>query len=279
MSFETKKISNVKIKLLKTNEDSRPLMGKEYFDGAEPYQSIFISAKKKSGKSTLISNIVLSSISKKTMVFIVSSTHNIDPCYVKLKEILQKKGIIVVAYDSVKEGKVNNIEVINAFCTESKIKDDQLKEVAEQQPEPMDIYEYLKNEEYKEKPRKEREAKYQTPKFIVILDDISNELQDKEGQIDKLFKEHRHSGTRVICSSQSINDLSPAARNQVDFVLLLGGFKKPALLLLYKNVDLHIEDDEFIKMYEWATKEKYQFLYIDVKNSRFRKGFNEEIII
>ena len=56
---------------------------------------------------------------------------------------------------------------------------------------------------------------------------------------------------------------------------------KKQLKQIYEHFGNTIEEEEFVDMYKYATRDPYSFLYIDTdpkeENMRFRKGFNEYI--
>ena len=125
--------------------------------------------------------------------------------------------------------------------------------------------------------KKKRKPKYLSPKHIFIFDDLGQTLRDKS--IDSLMKVHRHYLSKCIFSSQYLNDLSPQARLQLDYVLLFKGLPMTKLAEIYKDIDLSVEFEEFLKMYNISTNLKYNFFYIDVRSERFRQNFSNEFIV
>ena len=92
-----------------------------------------------------------------------------------------------------------------------------------------------------------------------------------------LIKQHRHFKNKVICSSQSLKDLHPDARDNIDFWILFGGHSEAKLEQIYEDCDLKIDFPSFLALYENATEELYSFLYVDKRgNGVFRKGFNRK---
>jgi hypothetical protein len=79
----------------------------------------------------------------------------------------------------------------------------------------------------------------------------------------------------VILSSQYVNDLSPESRKQIDYWILFGGHKIEKLTTIYNDADLNIPLETFLSLYNHATDEKYSFLYIDTRESKFRKDFDK----
>jgi hypothetical protein len=115
------------------------------------------------------------------------------------------------------------------------------------------------------------------PKFMFIFDDLSMELKNKN--VDFLLKTNRHYQSKVLVSTQWLTDLLPSSRRQMDYYILFKGLPPEKLEAVYKDADLHIDYETFLKLYETATAEMYSFLYIDVKNATFRRKFNTEIDI
>jgi hypothetical protein len=111
----------------------------------------------------------------------------------------------------------------------------------------------------------------------MIFDDISNEL--KLPSIRSYFKAQRHRRCMTITSSQYILDLLPESIKQQDVIILFGGMTPEKLEKLRKEADLELDYDMLKKIYDHATAEKYNFLYIDVVNGVYRKNFNKQYVI
>jgi hypothetical protein len=46
---------------------------------------------------------------------------------------------------------------------------------------------------------------------------------------------------------------------------------------IHKMLDLAIDLEKFYDIYDFATKEPFSFMYVDMKNQSFRKNFNREL--
>ena len=77
------------------------------------------------------------------------------------------------------------------------------------------------------KTRKPPRTKYQAPDLIIILDDIADGL--KKGSVATLLKKNRHFKSKVIISSQWLNDIPPAALGQMSLVCLFRAFSADKL--------------------------------------------------
>jgi hypothetical protein len=150
-----------------------------------------------------------------------------------------------------------NIHERRQLGTYSKLADEDDKESDSEEEEDKVIL----CEDEKEIKIKKRKPKYVAPKYIFIFDDLSSELKDPI--ISQLVKKHRHFKSKVILSSQYILDIDQQSRRQMDYFILFGGINKDKLNMIYVNADLSISEDEFNKLYHYATTEKYNFLYMN----------------
>lgn len=104
--------------------------------------------------------------------------------------------------------------------------------------------------------------------------------QCRNGFLNQLLKTNRHSKTRVIISSQFLNDLEPSALKQLDYFLCFRSLNPEKLEKIHQDLDIgNIDFDDFHNLYKEITEEPFSFLYIDVRNEVFRKNFDIEINI
>lgn len=113
--------------------------------------------------------------------------------------------------------------------------------------------------------------------FILVLDDLpSSELRLKA--VSKLLKVNRHFKCQVVISSQYVTDLDPSSRRQIELWLLFKALSDKNLEEVLNSSGLPIEFDRFKKIYEFATREMYNFLYVDTRgNGSFRRNFDIKI--
>jgi hypothetical protein len=119
--------------------------------------------------------------------------------------------------------------------------------------------------------------KHLCPEFILIFDDLSHEL--KFPSIVKLLKENRHYKLKTIISSQYLNDLKPESIKQEDYVLLFKGQDERKLEKIKNDCSLRIDFDKFKKIYDDATTEPFNFLYINTRDEQYRKNFDKMYVI
>lgn len=275
--IKSKLINDLKVEAIRhsNNTQELPILGKDMFENL--YSNIFICARKKSGKSNLIYNIIKKCSNKRTKILIFSPTYHKDAIYnEKLTELMDKKRIdYEICHDIINENGENLLEEF-IDCEENKnsmSSDEEELEGDEVRPLNPIVFDHPQEEKKKRKPK----IKILSPETIIIIDDCSHSLKD--AVVSKLLKINRHLKTKVIISSQNLTDMYLQSIRQLDYLIVFKGLKTniQKLKQIYDNTDLTPSFDEFKKIYEFATEGNYNFLYIDVVNSAFRKNFNESI--
>jgi hypothetical protein len=180
-----------------------------------------------------------------------------------------------ICHDIINENGENLLEEF-IDCEENKnsmSSDEEELEGDEVRPLNPIVFDHPQEEKKKRKPK----IKILSPETIIIIDDCSHSLKD--AVVSKLLKINRHLKTKVIISSQNLTDMYLQSIRQLDYLIVFKGLKTniQKLKQIYDNTDLTPSFDEFKKIYEYATEGNYNFLYIDVVNSAFRKNFNESI--
>jgi len=301
--MQTEKLSNYKVVAKKLKSSSiTTWKGSELFDYI--YASIYIIAKRKSGKTQLIYNILEECTDPSVHVVIFSGTSHKDDTYIEMIKWLKSQGNQVSVYDSIFEGKTDLLkEFIDGKLkfggSEEKKKDKKKikkKDLAKEEKK-LDMSKFEKYNidlgammfgglykplKYNEKPEIKEEKiipKKQVknknsavPKYIFIFDDLSAEL--KTPSVSAFVKQARHEKALCIFSSQYVNDLQPQTIKNMEVIILFGGHSIDKLEEVHKHADLSISLDDFVDAYEYATEEKYNFLYIDVVNEKLRKNFD-----
>jgi hypothetical protein len=127
------------------------------------------------------------------------------------------------------------------------------------------------------KEKKRKKPKERAPKIIFVLDDLSGEL--KAPIVTQLLKKNRHLQCKVLLSSQYWNDLDLQARKQIDYFLAWKGLGNSVnkLMEIYQNLDLAVPFPLFAVIYRECTKQQYNFMYVDVNHSQFRRNFTHKI--
>ena len=272
--IKSKKINDIKIKKVRLPKlDEKKIRGSSLLP---LYSNTFICAKKASGKTTVIYNILKKCADSDTILHLFVSTISKDRSYISLVKHFQNKGLTVHSHTST-VGE-NGQDLIRAIIDEPAEVSESESDNEESSEEDLHYIAIDSNEEPEENLKKKKRKKSKlAQKMIIVLDDLGNEL--KKPSIDMLVKINRHLKCKVILSSQYLNDLSPQARRQIDVWLLFGGLKKNKLEQILRDADTALEYNEFEQVYMYATSQKYNFMYLDTHTDTYRRNFNEVIQI
>jgi hypothetical protein len=273
--FSLKKINDEVIKPPKIQKINKKLiLGRQLFD--DIYCNIFICAKKKSGKTVTIYKILKSCANKNTKVFIFCSTMYKSDNMKAIIKYLTKKKIEHELYTELGEDLKNIIKYIEL----NKSEEEEVKKETTEDKKDKHKHELLHFDEDDHEIKitiRKKKPKIISPEYIFVFDDLSTDL--KSPDISKLVKQNRHYKSKVIISSQYPFDLQPQCRAQMDYWLLFGGQPEDKMEQIYKYADLSNNFNTFMEIYKDATKDKYNFLYIDTTYDNFRKNFNEIYVV
>ena len=277
MKIHLSKINNqiVKPVPLIGGGDDRPIRGADLF--SEIYCNIFICAKKKSGKTSTIFKIIKECADKNTKIVAFVSTLNKDPIYKTLQYYCDKKNITFEGFTSLYEDGQDVLSAIIKQLEEEEYEDE------DESSDDVPIHRHIGArfhddiDDEQRKKMKPRKPKYRSPEYIFLFDDLSTELKSRS--LVSLLKKNRHFRCKCIISSQYLNDLLPESRKQMDYTLLFKGLPDHKLQEVYRDSDISIDFPMFEKVYKFATQKLYSFLYIDIRNDKFRINFNTEIVI
>lgn len=270
-----KTLNNITVKpLVNANQlDETKIKGGKLIPEVAPV--VYICSRRKSGKTSVLAEILRKTTDKKTTFWLFVPTHRIDPSWIQIIEILRDRGNTVNVFDSFMEGKTNILDEIIADLSspEEEEKDSPamtLQSITTIQPKIV-----FPGSEEKEKRKYDYKPKKSAPVHCFVVDDNSNEL--KNPALLSLCKKNRHLKASVYISSQYCNDLLPQTLKQVSFAILFRSHTRDKLEHIHKMLDLSIDLNKFFHIYDYATEAPFNFLYIDMKNQTFRKNFNKEL--
>lgn len=238
------------------------------------YNCTFLCAKRASGKTSTLAEILLRTSDKKTQFYVFCPTTKVDSSWITLIEKLESRGNVVNLFDSIMDGKVN---LLNEIMADLSIPEDSKIKTEEEESKPGIKLNFGDQEKKK---KQEYKPKKIAPKHIFVFDDISGEL--KNPAVASLLKKSRHFLSAVYISSQYVMDLLPMSIKQLDYFLCFRSFSADKLEHIYKLLDLSIGLDKFVNIYEYCFKDpndRFSFLYIDVRSQKFRKNFNKNLVI
>ena len=261
--IKEEKLNNISVKpLVVANTDTSKIKGADLFPSL--YYNLFICSKKRSGKTSLINTILQKCTDKKTIFFIFCPTVGIDTTWKMIVEYLENRGNTVNTYTEIMDGKVN---ILNEIVNELSTPIEETKDDDEERPKGVRFDNPKKKKEYK--------PKKISPEICFIFDDCSDLLRNPA--IATLLKKNRHLHCNVIISSQNLHDLVPASIKQLDYFICFKSFSREKMDIVHKGLDLSIEPDMLWEYYQHCVAKPYSFLYIDVRQDKYRCNFNKEI--
>jgi hypothetical protein len=109
---------------------------------------------------------------------------------------------------------------------------------------------------------------------LVIFDDLV--LDKNQTKISEFYIRGRKKGISMCYLSQSFYKIPKVIRTNCNYFVILKLSGKRDLNLILSEFELGVTKDDLIRMYEYATKDKFNMLLIDVeapKEFRFRRNF------
>lgn len=261
--IKEEKLNNVSVKpLIVASTDTSKIKGADLFPSL--YYNLFICSKKRSGKTSLINTILQKCTDKKTIFFIFCPTVHVDTTWRTIVEYLENRGNTVNTYTDIMDGKLNILnEIVNELSTpiDEESKDD------EGRPRGVKFDAPKRKKEYK--------PKKISPEICFIMDDASDML--KNPAVATLLKKNRHLKSNCIISSQYLHDLKPESIKQLDYFIAFKSFSEDKLQLVHRGLDLSLDFDKFLTMYQHCVEKPYSFLYVNVRTEDYRCNFNKKI--
>lgn len=113
--------------------------------------------------------------------------------------------------------------------------------------------------------------------FLLVIDDLANSLTQKNARLIKNFLKHRHINLSIIIITQQIRLLNTSLRTNASHLTVFQCENKKERNSLSEMVDL--SEEEFYELLDYATSEKYNFLFVDLRKNptEFYKNFTENI--
>lgn len=111
---------------------------------------------------------------------------------------------------------------------------------------------------------------------LVVFDDLV--LSKDLSGVEQYYIRARKLNCSVIFISQSYFRIPKIIRNNCNYMALLKLSGNREVNIILSEFGLGVSKEELLALYEYATNEKFQCLFIDLENSkenRFRKGVDE----
>jgi hypothetical protein len=286
MSLPLSKINDIAIKPVIDNSkiDPKRIVGYDYFN--EPYANVALVARKMSGKTTVIYRALEKCAVKGCNVMIFASTVNNDSTYKKMISMLKKKGCNVTADTHfVDERGVDQIKLFLDILSKGD-EAEAMKEGNEEIPRYFidrgQFDHLIKPPEDEKKKKKKKKPKKQNgkivPETILVFDDMSTCMRSPI--ISRLLTKNRHYKLKIFIACHSIVNLDRQGLRMIDYFMIFPNINEEKMEELADKVGISFKTDtkkhkKLWDIYSDATKDPYNFLYIDRVKCQYRKNFNE----
>jgi len=264
-------LNNISVKpLVNANAiDEKKIKGSALFPTL--HDVVYLCARRRSGKTSVLAEILKKTSDRKTVFWLFVPTSRVDESWKTIIALLESRGNTVNVFDSIMEGKTNLLDEIVADLS---VGDEPPKKEEPPQIQGSGIKVMFEPKE-SEKKRYEYKPKKIAPAHIFVFDDISQEL--KNPALAALTKKSRHLKASVYISSQYLVDCAPMVLKQLSYFICFRSMTRSQLEHIHKMLDLAIDLEKFYDLYDFATKEPFSFMYVDMKNQSFRKNFNKQL--
>jgi hypothetical protein len=275
-------IGDLKIPILSDEEGK--WKGMDVFN--KKYFCALLLAQARSGKSTLIYNILDKLMTKKMVLYIFSFTFNSDKHWEWMQNNFLKK--FNYKYFSTLGGKRGG--PFQDLIT--KISNDY-----EQYKTDLKTYKKLKENPKLIKPKRkivnlwDQQAYYdisihkqqlikpkEPPEYFIIIDDLSHEL--KLPIVSSMCKMFKHWKIKSLISCHYIHDMLPGNIQQVQYIFMFKGQPIEKLKILWDKLGVaqYMLYEDFEKTYFNNTSIDHSFLLIDRNNGEIRNSLTNVII-
>jgi len=119
------------------------------------------------------------------------------------------------------------------------------------------------------------------PQSLIIIDDSVGSIlfsPSKRNPFVNFYIRSRHMGTSIILSTQHWGGLNKVLRANATFFVLFNLNDKKQLYLIYLELAHTMDFEQFLNIIHYATKDRYNFLFIDIEKNIISKNFLEEIL-
>lgn len=267
--FAAKKINDVKVEPIPQKGGAKKIpRGAELFP--TPYANIFPLAKKNTGKTTTLFEILKRRVMAKTHVLVFCSTIHKDKSWKAIKKWCQERSIAFTGHtDLYNDKKQNRLEELLKDLEEESDSDEE-----DEKTQHVSVDEH--GVETPVKVTKRKKPTYAPLDYFIVFDDMGKSLRDPA--IGTLLKKNRHLHSEVIISSQYVTDLQPESRKQIEYWLLFPNLSDENLKMVHDSSGISLDLDAFRALYRAQTTGPHDFLYLEVSSGLFRKNFNTALV-
>lgn len=276
--FKLEKIK-APIEILKPVDVNHLPLGYQYINHA--YPNILLLAKKNSGKTNVIYNILKHCANKHTEILIFCPTWELDDTYRQILDYLDSKGIQHQQFKNI-DNLAELMESYDKDFDEGEDEEDEMKAPKRDEIDCMTLYSQVsqaQNETRAQEQKKEakpRKGKYIVPEMIFIFDDCKKMLRNPV--LNSLIATNRHYKSKVIISTQYFTDIMPDTRSCLDVLCIFPKIPIDKIQRLHEDIQLSIDYPIFEKLYLEATKKSHNFLYVDIRRELFKFNFDTQLV-
>ncbi len=291
-TIPTVKVSDKRVVPIRMEVDDRPVKGSDWFE--KPFVNIGMIAQTKSGKTTVISNILKHCGGKNTKYLIITSTLERDDSW---KSILKRIPDDMQFTETALITDEEKVDVLGEFLLNNKRSSDDTDKVEIKAEVKSRLQPVISNSLFTritpvaipqvetqtnktstdDEPKKPRRSKYLYPEWIIVLDDLGSSMFNSSS-LEQLLKQNRHHKSMIIMAGQALNDLNPRQINMLNYMLLFRNIPEKKLREVYEKMSLYLPYEKFVSLYDDATSKQFGFLYI-TRDGEFRKGFTEKYVL
>lgn len=278
----TKKINDVRVEPVVNppTYSKKTVLGYDWFKN--PYANVALIARKNSGKSCLIYNCLEKCVGKDCNVLVFSSTVHHDATYKKTIKMLEKKGANVKVYEHFIENGVNHIEVLLKILVDEK-KNEGAVINGKKTEESLVRFNNIEMDDKKKKMKqKKKKSKILKPEWVFVFDDLSSEMNHPS--ITKLLTKNRHFLSKTFIALHNVTNLHPSGLRMVDNIICFQHISEDKIDEIADKCGIHFAKDRkgrsyLNELYKEATKNKYNFLYIDKEHGEYRHNFDKMFLL
>jgi hypothetical protein len=117
-------------------------------------------------------------------------------------------------------------------------------------------------------------GKQHSPPCLLIFEDLVTDITNNDDIMKRIFFQGRHFLFNIIITSQTYHALPKNYRLNTTHIVL---YQLPDKDIKSIIDEISISKKDLLDFYEEATKEKYNFLYINLKDKKFYKNFEYEL--
>jgi hypothetical protein len=210
-----------------------------------------IVAKKRSGKSTLILQVLYSKFKNHfTDIFFYSPTAAYDPKYEPLVTLLKKRGTFITSFTK------DSLESTIAQCISNRDKYERAMKTWEERMKDPDCPPSVKEIFRREKPEE--------PRHLIVFDDCVDKFgshSDYGHPIQRIFNNGFHLRCSVWVASQQFKALTPAMRKNMDMISFFKISNQDEINHICSEINA--PRDVFLKAYKQSTDIDYGFLHVN----------------